>query len=404
MILTGTAIDWGNSGFLRLYGLVFGLATVFTMVMWLVSVVKRVVRGVPLGQAAMENVGYLLMSVSVAAFAPVLVAYTVDFVDSAAEAILGEYIAEVFVGGLAIFVLLSLIASTGFGLIIAIPILLMLLLALFGLWIMLVVRSAMIMMGLIFGPLVFSGLVDKDLWGHTRKWVGIMGGLIASKLGIYLALALAGAILGGATDYKHATLPQAIGGSITFLALFGIALFMPFQIAKWLPFVGDEIQAMHQVKGEAVQQATAVGQKHDDMMTRAADKKSAGGGAAGAGSGGATAGGIGAGAAGAAGGPALAGAMAAKQAIDTVRDQTIQAAQDGANNASGDGDQQGSDSKGGSSGAGGNGGSGAAWRPAPPPPPRPGSRPGSPPPPPTPPPRPGGQTSPPPSSPPPPGR
>ncbi|MEU1710443.1 hypothetical protein ABZ478_34735 [Streptomyces sp. NPDC005706] len=117
-------IDWGNPGFLRLYGLVFALAAVFTMVQWLISVVKRVVRGVPVAQAAMENVGYLLMSVAVAAFMPLAMAYAVGFNDSAAEAILGDYIDEVFVGGLAVFTALSAVSvlAPGVGMVIAIPI------------------------------------------------------------------------------------------------------------------------------------------------------------------------------------------------------------------------------------------------------------------------------------------
>ena len=385
-------IDWGNPGFLRLYGLIFGLATVLTMIMWLIAVVKRVVRGVPVAQAAMEDVSYLLMSVAVAGFAPVAVAYTVDFVDSAAKEILGDYIAEVFVGGLAIFTCLAAITILlpGVGAIIAIPIALMLLLSLFGLWVTLIVRNAMILMGLVFGPLVFSGLVDKDLWGHTRKWVGIMGGIIASKLGIYLALALAGAMLDGvAQDIGKITLPQAIGACITFLALFLMALIMPFQIAKWLPFVGDEIQSMHQVKSEAVQRHRSTKAGIDDMKTQAASKSSAGGGAD------ITGGGV----AGAAAGPAT-----IKLAADNVRDQTVQAAQDGANNASGNGGQQGSGNaggggagdgsspvrRGGSPRGGSSGGrpvggtpSSGTRRTAPPPPRSGGRRPTPPPPPPT---------------------
>lgn len=422
-------IDWGNSGFLRLYGLVFALATVFTMVQWLISVVKRTVRGVPVAQAAMENVGYLLMAVVVAGFMPVTVAYTVDFVDSAAEAILGDYIAEVFVGGLVIFGALAAITaiSAGAGIVVAIPLGVMILLAIFGLWVMLVVRNALILLGLIFGPLVFSGLVDKDLWGHTRKWVGIMGGVIVSKLGIYLALALAGALLDGLGDglLDRITLPQAIGTCITFTALLFIALFVPFQVAKWLPFVGDEIQAMSQVKDEAMQHGKAAKQqtqaKQDDMKERAASKNAAGT------SGGDTSGG----AVGAAGGavPPVAAGMAVKQGLE----QSAQAAKDGAGSASGDGgDRQGGSTQEGK-GSGGEGappgggprpgggsprgGSGTARPPAPPPPPRsgsrsgtapppprsgsrPGSRPGAPPPPPPPPPpRPGGQASPPPAAP-----
>ncbi|OEJ23144.1 hypothetical protein AR457_37970 [Streptomyces agglomeratus] len=380
------------------------------MVQWLISVVKRVVRGAPIAQAALENIGYLLMSVAVAGFMPAAVVTTVDFVDSAAEEILGDYIAEVFVGGIAIFAALAAITvlSQGIGVVIAIPIAVMILLSVFGLWVMLVVRDAMILLGLIFGPLVFSGLVDKDLWGHTRKWVGVMGGIIVSKLGIYLALALAGALLDGVTDIDRITLPQAIGTCITFMALLFIALFMPFQIAKWLPFVGDEIQAMSQVKDEAGQRAKAVKQKQDDMKTQAASKNSAGGPGGKTGGAASTAGKA---------APPAAAAMAVKEGIDQARDQTIQAAKDGANNASGDGGggQQGGGSgkgkgpggggggprgggrsgSGGGSPRGGSGGrSGAARRPAPPPPSRSGSRPGpslgAPPPPP----RPGGQASP----------
>ncbi|MFD8897593.1 hypothetical protein [Streptomyces ardesiacus] len=434
-------IDWGNPGFLRLYGLVFALAVVFTMVQWLISVVKRVVRGVPIAQAAMENVGYLLMSVVVAGFMPAAVATTVDFIDSAAEAILGDYIAEVFVGGLVIFTALATISvlMPGVGMVVAIPIALMILFAVFGLWVMLVVRNALILLGLIFGPLVFAGLVDKDLWGHTRKWVGIMGGIIASKLGIYLALALAGALLDGVADSgDRITLPQAIGTCITFMALLFIALFMPFQIAKWLPFVGDEIQAMSQVKDEAGHRAKAVKAKQDDITTQAASKSSAGGG--GGGAGGAT------GMASKATPPAAA-AMAVKEVGDHLRDQAIQAAKDGANNASGDGGRGGGQQGGGQQGGGqqrggqqgvgsgkgkgpggsggtprggGRGGSGggsggvpgASRRPAPAPPPRSGapgalgSRPGGAPPPPQqggqaspPPPRQGGQAPPPPPAP-----
>ncbi|MFF8431049.1 hypothetical protein ACF07Y_39130 [Streptomyces sp. NPDC016566] len=394
MVVFGTAVDWSNPAFLRFYGQVFALASALTAMMWLVSVVKRAVRGVPLAQAVMENVGYLLLSVVVTAFAPLAVCYVVGLADSAAEALLGEYIWDVFVGGALIFAFLGLIIGVtgGFGAIIAIPIASMLIFAVFGLWVMLVVRSAMILLGLVFGPLVFSGLVDRDLWGHTRKWAGIMGGIIASKFGMYLALGLAGAILDGVTDVDKVTIPQAIGGCITFLALLFLALLMPFQVAKWLPFVGDELQALHQAKSEAGQRAKSflgqAAQTKDGAMQARAQKSGPGD------SSGMAAGGK---ALGAAGGPAVAGAQMAKEQLDNVRDQVLQAAEDGANNGAGGGQQNGGSagstgrqgggpgkgretSKGGQSGNGGSprggpgGSSGGARRPAPPPPPRSGSR------------------------------
>ncbi|WP_371591220.1 hypothetical protein [Streptomyces sp. NBC_00470] len=363
------------------------------MVQWIVSVVKRVVRGVSPGQAMTENLGYLLLAVAVSGIMPAAVATVTSFVDSAAQTLLGEYVWGLTAGGSGIIVTLALIAAVpgGGGAMIAIPIGLMLLAAIFGLWIMLIVRGALILLGLVFGPLVFAGLVDKDLWGHTRKWVGVMGGIIASKLGIFITLALAGALLEGIGPGASLSFAQKVGSCLTFLALLFVALFMPFQIAKWLPFVGDEIQAMAQVKDEAGQRAQAARQQkkqsqQNDMKNQADSKSSASGGAAGAG-------GAGGGAAAAGAGPLAAG-MAIKEKADDMRDQMVQTAKDGAGNASGSGQppqsggggqspkgggQQGGGQGTGSSGrsGGSGGGPGASRGPVPPPPPRPKPRPGS---------------------------
>ncbi|WP_326581749.1 hypothetical protein OIE69_44060 (plasmid) [Actinacidiphila glaucinigra] len=329
-------IDWGNPGFLRLYALVFGLSAALTMIMWLISVVKRAIRGVSLGQALMENIGYLMLSVTVSAFAPAVVAYAVDFSDTAANAILGDYLPEVISGGAAIVSVLVYISSTvPAAAIITIPILMAIVLAILGLWVMLVVRNAMILMGLICGPVVFGGLVDKDLWSATRRWAGIMGGLIASKFGIYLALALAGALLDG-IDFNRLSIPQAMGVLITFCALLYMALIMPFQIAKWLPLVGDELQNMHQMKSDAAarHRSTKAGmQDADNDMKASAAKRKGGGGAPGA----------------EAAGPAAA-ASAIKDGVDDAREQTTEAIESGTENAGGEPQASGSDGPGQGSG------------------------------------------------------
>lgn len=62
---------------------------------------------------------------------------------------------------------------------------------------MLVARNALILTGVVFGPVVFAGLVDRDLWGHTKKYIGVITGIIISKWVMMVVLAMIPALFGG---------------------------------------------------------------------------------------------------------------------------------------------------------------------------------------------------------------
>lgn len=38
------------------------------------------------------------------------------------------------------------------------------------LWLELVIRAALLYVGALLGTVVYAGLVDKNLWGHVRRW------------------------------------------------------------------------------------------------------------------------------------------------------------------------------------------------------------------------------------------
>ncbi|MFI1203474.1 hypothetical protein ACH4VR_29265 [Streptomyces sp. NPDC020883] len=334
----GTDIDWGNSGFLEIYSLSFGVSAILTIILWLFAVGKRAAQGVHFGQALSESLGYLLMSFMASAFAPAAIAYVVKIMDGAAEAMLDSQRAKVSVLAVIIFVVLAALASSGIGAPLACILGFALIMIMLGIWLLLVIRNGLIMSGLIFGPTVFSGLVNKDLWSHTRKWAGVMVAIISVKYVVYTMLALAVALTAGIwPNVAHLNFAQALGTAITFLALLGIALFAPFQIGKFIPILGDEIQSVMDARGSFVNKAKTTydqGMSSIEGLQGGSNPRLGGGGGGGAGGGGAE------GEAVAAGAPQVAAASAAKDNADDTKkqyeDTAVQALGGGQGDAGGD--------------------------------------------------------------------
>uniref|UniRef100_UPI002F9066AF hypothetical protein n=1 Tax=Kitasatospora sp. NBC_01519 TaxID=2903576 RepID=UPI002F9066AF len=236
-----TQIDWGNAGFIRTYTMAFGASVVLTVVLWLVAVAKRALQGVNPVQALGESIGYLLLSVMTSAFAPLGIAYVTQIFDGIAEAMLSPVTQDLpKIGAVLATMLLVLLVIPG-GPLIVLAVGFFLLMAVLGVWLEIIVRNALIYTGLVFGPTVFAGLVDKDLWGHTKRWFGIVVGIIASKYVTFTTLALASGLLAGRSSEK-ASVAQAFGTCLTAVALFFLALYLPFQVAKFIPILGDQLQ------------------------------------------------------------------------------------------------------------------------------------------------------------------
>ncbi|WND40558.1 hypothetical protein RI578_40415 (plasmid) [Streptomyces sp. BB1-1-1] len=235
--LDGSAtVDFTSTKFLQQYAIVFAASTVLTLVLWLIAVAKRAMRGVPLPTAFGEAVGFLWLTVIASAFTPLTLQVVVSAVDSVTNAVTGsdgsmpalfKTLAEVLrrdgdiVGGGPIM----LIIVSGVTIIAA---------GILGLE--LVLRAAALYLGALLGVVVYTALVDRDLWGKVRMWAGIMVAVILLKPIIEIALGIADVFTQGQGSDPGTVL--VAGNAVVIIAIgAGVAIF------RFVPGYGDDIKA-----------------------------------------------------------------------------------------------------------------------------------------------------------------
>lgn len=187
----GTAnVDFTNTKFLQQYAIVFAASTVLTLVLWLLAVAKRAIRGVPLTTAISEAIGFLWLTVLASAFTPLILYTIVSATDGVTEVIASSSggQTDVFFGSFA--EALKKGSDIGGGPIMLIVVSLVSILAAGILWLELVIRAALLYVGALLGTVVYAGLVDKNMWGHVRRWAGIMIAVIMVKPVIVVVLGL----------------------------------------------------------------------------------------------------------------------------------------------------------------------------------------------------------------------
>ncbi|MFF7331159.1 hypothetical protein [Streptomyces sp. NPDC008150] len=227
-------VDFTNAKFLQQYAVVFAASTILTLVLWLLAVAKRAVRGVPLTTAISEAVGFLWLTVIASAFTP-LILYTVVSATDGVTDVLAKTTGDqtdtffgTFSGAL------DKGDDVGGGPIMLIVVSLVSILAAGVLWLELVIRAALLYVGALLGTVVYAGLVDKNLWGHVRRWAGIMIAVIMVKPVIVIVLGLAGAL---STDGG----PDSFSAVVSGLAIILLAIFASAMIYRFVPGFGDEI-------------------------------------------------------------------------------------------------------------------------------------------------------------------
>lgn len=227
-------VDFTNQKFLQQYAVVFAASTILTLVLWLLAVTKRAVRGVPLATALSEAIGFLWLTVLASAFTP-LILYTVVSATDGVTDVLAKATGDqtdtffgTFSGAL------EKGEDIGGGPIMLVVVSLVSILAAGVLWLELVIRAALLYVGALLGTVVYAGLVDKNLWGHVRRWAGIMIAVILVKPVIVIVLGLAGAL---STDDG----PDAFSAVVSGLAIILLAIFASAMIYRFVPGFGDDI-------------------------------------------------------------------------------------------------------------------------------------------------------------------
>ncbi|KUM72935.1 hypothetical protein [Streptomyces curacoi] len=227
-------VDFTNTKFLQQYAVVFAASTILTLLLWLLAVAKRAVRGVPLTTAISEAIGFLWLTVLASAFTPLILYTVVSATDGVSEVLAkttGDQ-TDTFFGTFS--GALEKGEDIGGGPIMLIVVSLVSILAAGILWLELVIRAALLYVGALLGTVVYAGLVDKNLWGHVRRWAGIMIAVILVKPVIVIVLGLAGAL--SADDG-----PDAFSAVVSGLAIILLAIFASAMIYRFVPGFGDEI-------------------------------------------------------------------------------------------------------------------------------------------------------------------
>ncbi|WP_043672927.1 membrane protein [Streptomyces xylophagus] len=226
-------VDFTNNKFLQQYAVVFAASTILTLLLWLLAVAKRAVRGVPLTTAISEAVGFLWLTVIASAFTP-LILYTVVSATDGITDVLAKTTGnqDTFFGNFSNA--LAKGDNIGGGPIMLIVVSLVSILAAGVLWLELVIRAALLYVGALLGTVVYAGLVDKNLWGHVRRWAGIMIAVILVKPVIVIVLGLAGAL-------STADGPDSFSAVVSGLAIILLAIFASAMIYRFVPGFGDDI-------------------------------------------------------------------------------------------------------------------------------------------------------------------
>ncbi|MFJ8542939.1 hypothetical protein ACIRFH_13165 [Streptomyces sp. NPDC093586] len=227
-------VDFTNGTFLQQYAVVFAASAILTLLLWLLAVAKRAVRGVPLTTALSEAIGFLWLTVLASAFTP-LILYTVVSATDAVSDVLAKATGDQtdtffgtfsktlkqgndIGGGPIMLILVSFVSIIAAGI----------------LYLELYLRAVLLYVGALLGVVVYAGLVDKNLWGHVRRWAGIMIAVILVKPVIVIVLGLAGAL----TMDKG---PDSLAAVVSGLAIILLAIFASAMIYRFVPGFGDEI-------------------------------------------------------------------------------------------------------------------------------------------------------------------
>ncbi|WP_405797501.1 hypothetical protein [Streptomyces sp. NBC_01506] len=228
-------VDFTNTAFLSQYAVVFAAATILTLILWLLAVAKRAIRGVPLTTAISEAIGFLWLTVLASAFTPLILYTLVSATDGVTEVIAGGTSGQtdVFFGTFS--EALKKDTEIGGGPIMLIVVSLVTILAAGILYLELFIRAILLYVGALLGVVVYAGLVDKNMWGHVRRWAGLMIAVIMVKPVIVIVLGLAGALTSSDDG------PDSFSAVVSGLAIILLAIFASAMIYRFVPGFGDEI-------------------------------------------------------------------------------------------------------------------------------------------------------------------
>ncbi|SFS16519.1 hypothetical protein SAMN04487846_3322 [Microbacterium sp. cf046] len=235
-----TLVDVTAPGYIDVFNVLFGVAIFVTLVFFCFQLIAGLVRRDPgaLSRAALGLGKSILGSFVIISLTAILLEITdqlaIGIVHATGNTMagIGDRIA-LLVAGLATIN----IATPGVGAIVTIFLAGLAISAAAIVWFSLLIRKALLLVAIVFGPIALAGSTWDATKGWFGKWAAFVVALILSKLVLVVIFLVAVAQVSAPIDADLASISDPIAG----IVLMFIAAFAPYITYKFLSFVGFDM-------------------------------------------------------------------------------------------------------------------------------------------------------------------
>lgn len=237
---TTTLLDITEPGYLDVYNVLFGVAVFVTLLFFCLQLITGLARRDPtaLSRALLGMAKAVIGSFLIITLTGLLLEITDQLAIGIVQATgntmegIGDRIA-LLVAGLATIN----VAAPGVGAIITIFLAGLAICAAAIVWFSLLIRKALILVAIVFGPIALAGFAWDATKGWFGKWAAFVVALILSKLVLVVIFLVAVAQVASPIDADLASVSDPIAG----IVLMFIAAFAPYITYKFLSFVGFDM-------------------------------------------------------------------------------------------------------------------------------------------------------------------
>jgi type IV secretion system protein TrbL len=237
---TTTLVDVTDPGYIDVYNVLFGVAVFVTLVLFCLQLVTGLIHRDPtaLSRAATglakSVLGAFVLITITALLLEITDQLTIGIVQASGNTMegMGDRIALLPAGLTAINV-----AAPGVGAIVTIFLSALAISAAAIVWFSLLIRKALLLVAIVFGPIALAGATWDAAKGWFAKWVAFVIALILSKLVLVVIFLVAVAQVSAPIDADLASISDPIAG----IVLMFVAAFAPYITYKFISFVGFDM-------------------------------------------------------------------------------------------------------------------------------------------------------------------
>lgn len=247
---TTTLVDVTADGFTAVYNLIFGIGVFLVLIFFCLQLITGLIKRDPtaLSRAALGAAKSVLGAFVVVT----LTALALEIVDQLCVGIIqasGETTETM--GDKIILLAAGLaginIAAPGVGAIVTIFLAGLMIAAVFIVWFSLLIRKALLLVGVVLAPIAFAGASWDATRGWIGKWAAFVIALIVSKLVLVVIFLLAITQIATPIEADIAAVTEPITG----IVLMGIAAFAPYMVYRFVSFIGFDLYQQMGTEQEA---------------------------------------------------------------------------------------------------------------------------------------------------------